>query len=70
MSELSISAFRRIIKDTGARGSRGAARELARTVEEIAREIAERSKMLAEHTGRRTIKDKDIRLAVREWKSQ
>jgi histone H3/H4 len=69
MSELSTSALKRIIKDTGARASRKAAKELARSVEEIARDIAERSKDFAEHAGRRTVKDKDIRLAVREWKS-
>jgi histone H3/H4 len=38
-------------------------------VEEIAREIAERSKWLAEHAGRQTVKEKDVRLAVKEWRS-
>ena len=36
----------------------------------IARKIAERSKTLADHAGRRTIKGKDIKLAVDEWKKQ
>lgn len=70
MGEISKLAIKRIIRDTGARASRNAARELARAVEEIAREIAERSKWLAEHAGRQTVKEKDIRLAVKEWRSR
>jgi histone H3/H4 len=70
MGELSKLALKRIIRDTGARASRGAARELARAVEEIAREIAGRSKWLAEHAGRQTVKEKDVRLALKEWRSR
>ena len=70
MGEFSARALRRIIKETGARASRKAARELALSVEEIAREIAERSRDLAEHAGRRTVKDTDVRLAVKEWRSR
>jgi histone H3/H4 len=70
MSEISKLAIKRIIRDTGARASRGACRELARAVEEIAREIADRSKWLAEHAGRQTVKDKDVRLAVKEWRTR
>ena len=33
-------------------------------------EIAERSRDLAEHAGRRTVKDTDVRLAVKEWRSR
>ncbi len=69
MNELSVRALKRVIRETGARPSRGAARELARSLEDIAWEIAERSKILAEHAGRRTVKDKDIRLAVKDWKA-
>lgn len=70
MGELSILAFKRILRDTGARASEGAARELARAVEEIAMEIAERSKTLAEHAKRQTVKEEDVRLAVKEWRSR
>ena len=70
MGEISKLAIKRIIRDTGARASRGACRELARSVEEIAREIADRSKWLAEHAGIQTVKDKDVRLAVKEWRSR
>ncbi len=70
MGEISKLAIKRIIRDTGARASRGACRELARALEDIAREIADRSKWLAEHAGRQTVKDKDVRLAVKEWRSR
>lgn len=70
MGGLSIRALKGIIREAGARPSRGATRELARSIEEFAIEIAERSKDLAEHAGRRTVKEKDIQLAVREWKTR
>jgi histone H3/H4 len=70
MGEFSARALRRIIRDTGARASRRAARELALSVEEIAGEIAERSRNLDEHAGRRTVKDTDVRLAVKEWRAR
>jgi histone H3/H4 len=66
MNPLSTRALKNLIRETGARASRGAARELARSLEEIAWDIAERSRDLAEHAGRRTVKEKDIRFAVRE----
>ena len=68
MNELTVRALKKIIRETGARPSRGAARELARSLQDIAWEIAERSQVLAEHAGRRIVKDKDIRLAVKDWK--
>jgi histone H3/H4 len=70
MGELPILAFKRILRETGARASEGAAKELARAVEEMAREIAERGKALAEHAGRQTVKERDIRLAAKEWRSR
>ncbi|NVM54924.1 MAG: NFYB/HAP3 family transcription factor subunit [Candidatus Helarchaeota archaeon] len=70
MKELSILAFKRIIRQAGARASDEAARELARLVEEMAREIAELSKTLAEHAGRQTVKEKDVQVAVKEWKAR
>ena len=45
MNELSVRALKRVIRETGVRPSRGAARELARSLEEIAWEIAERGPM-------------------------
>jgi len=66
MNPLSIRALKSLIRENGARAGRGAARELARSLEEIAFGIAERSRDLADHAGRRKIKEKDIRFAVRE----
>jgi histone H3/H4 len=68
MGVLSTRALRRMIRDTGARAGRRAARELELSLEEIAWDLAERSRLLAEHAGRRTVKDKDIRMALQEWK--
>jgi histone H3/H4 len=70
MSELSILAFKRILKSTGARASEGAAKEMARIIEELAKNLADRSRAFAEHAGRKTIKEKDIRLAAEEWISR
>lgn len=64
MSKISISALKEILKSTGARASDEGAKELARAVEEITRKIAERSKMLANHSSRKTIKAKDVKQAV------
>jgi histone H3/H4 len=70
MNPLSTRALKNLIRETGAKASRGAARELARSLEDIAWDIAERSRDLAEHAGRRTIKEKDIRLAARDLKTK
>ena len=64
MSKISISALKEILKSTGARASDEGAKELARAVEEIASRIAERSKTLAYHASRKTIKAKDVKQAV------
>jgi histone H3/H4 len=68
MGALSTRALRRIIRETGARAGWRAARELELSLEEIAWDLAERSRLLAEHAGRRTVKEKDIRMALKEWK--
>jgi histone H3/H4 len=68
MGALSTRALRRMIRDTGARAGRRAARELELSLEEIAWDLAERGRLLVEHAGRLTVKDKDIRMALKEWK--
>lgn len=66
MTELPIAAVDRIIRKAGARRvSESAARELAEVLEQRAVEIAGRASELAEHAGRKTIRDSDIRLAVK-----
>lgn len=66
MTELPIAAVDRIIRKAGARRvSESAARELAEVLEQRAMKIAGRASELAEHAGRKTIRDSDIRLAVK-----
>ena len=66
MGRLSVLAFKEIIKETGARASDEAARELASAAEELARKLAERARILAFHAERKTVKAKDVKQALRE----
>ena len=64
MTELPIAAVDRIIRKAGAkRVSESAAEELAEALEDYALDIAGEASDLAEHAGRKTIRDTDIRLA-------
>lgn len=64
MTELPIAAVDRIIRKAGARRvSESAARELAEVLEEYALDIANEASELADHAGRKTVRDTDIRLA-------
>lgn len=66
MTELPVAAVDRIIRKAGARRvSESAARELAEVLEEYALEIASEASELAEHAGRKTVRDTDIRLAAK-----
>lgn len=66
MTELPVAAVDRIIRKAGARRvSESAARELAEVLEEHALEIASEASELAEHAGRKTVRDTDIRLAAK-----
>jgi histone H3/H4 len=65
-TNLPIAALERIIRKAGAkRVSDEAAAALAEVLEERAITIAAEATRLAEHAGRRTVKDVDIRLAAR-----
>ncbi|KXA98816.1 histone [candidate division MSBL1 archaeon SCGC-AAA259M10] len=67
MVELPIAAVDRIIRRVGGqRVSESAARELAEVLEEKGMEIASEATTLAEHAGRKTVRDEDIRLAMRK----
>lgn len=46
----------------------GVHHELGLSLGEIVWNLAEKSRLLAEHAGRRTVKDRDIRMALKEWK--
>ncbi len=63
---LSYNAMDKIMRSTGAvRVSDDAKEVLAEVLEQKALEISVEAKKLAEHAGRKTITEKDIRLAVK-----
>jgi DNA-binding protein len=63
---LPLSSMERVLKKCGAdRVSDKAKETLKSIVEERAAEIAHRSIKIAEHTGRKTVKAADIRLAAK-----
>jgi len=65
--DLPYAPMVRLIKKAGAkRVSEGAAKVLAEILEAEGKNIAVRAGEFAEHTGRRTIREVDIRLAARE----
>ena len=62
--ELTLQPIRRLFKTAGAkRVSNKAARELAKILEERAKLIAMEAKKISEHSGRRTVLKRDIKLA-------
>jgi DNA-binding protein len=63
---LSHNAMDKIMREAGAmRVSDNAKVALAEELEEMALKISAEAKKLAEHTGRKTVTEKDIRLAVK-----
>ncbi len=65
-SFLSYNAMDKIMREAGAlRVSDDAKEALADVLEQKAKEISLEAKKLAEHAGRKTITEKDIRLAIK-----
>ena len=65
---LPLAPFERILKKAGAkRVSQEAMEEMAKVVEEDIFKIATEAAALAKHSGRKTITDKDVRLARRKF---
>jgi len=65
-SALTLAAMEKLLKKAGAqRVSEGAKHTLREVVEEIADGIAQKATKIAQHTGRKTVKGKDIKLAVK-----
>ena len=65
--EIAVAPMHRLCKKAGAeRVSEAAAKELAKTLEEIGVKIAKEALDFAIHSGRRTIKSKDIEIAARK----
>ena len=65
--ELAVASMHRLCKKTGAdRVSEAAAKELAKALEEIGVKIAKEALDFATHAGRKTVKSKDIEIAVKK----
>lgn len=63
---LSLSAMDKIIRQAGAyRVSDKAKESMAEALEEQGKDLAREAKKLAEHAGRRTVTEKDIKLAIK-----
>jgi histone H3/H4 len=64
-----IAPLDRLIRKVGIdRVSESASTALGEILEDIGKDIAERSKEIALHAGRNTITEKDIKLAYSLWK--
>ncbi len=64
---LPLAAMERLLRDfTGLRISEGAKAALKMEMERVAEDIAEKAARVAQHAGRKTIKDEDIRLVVKD----
>jgi len=69
MARLIISqlAMEKLLKKYGAkRVSEDAKSALSEALEEMGKKIGEKAQKYSEHSGRKTIKSKDIKLAVKE----
>jgi DNA-binding protein len=65
--EIAVAPMHRLCKKAGAdRVSEAAAKELERVLDEIGVRIAEEALDYATHSGRKTIKAKDIEIATRK----
>ena len=66
-SEISVAPMHRLCKKAGAeRVSEAAAKELERVLDDIGVEIAKEALDYSIHSGRKTIKAKDIEIAARK----
>lgn len=63
MSELPTAPFERILKEAGAeRVSVDAVRQLAEIIEDASKELAIEAVKLANHAGRKTVTEEDIKM--------
>ncbi|ENN95732.1 Transcription factor CBF/NF-Y/histone domain-containing protein [Methanocaldococcus villosus KIN24-T80] len=68
MGELPIAPCVRILKKAGAtRVSEEAQKYFAEAIEELALEIAKKAVEIAKEAGRKTVKEEDVKEAVRQY---
>ena len=66
---ISLSSMEKLLKKYGApRVSEDAKQALSEALEEVGKKIGEKSLSFANHSCRKTIKAKDIKLAVKEFR--
>ena len=66
-SELALAPMHRLCKKAGGdRVSEGAAKELAKVLEEVGLKVAKEALDFAMHAGRKTIKAEDIEIAAKK----
>lgn len=67
-NEIKTAPMKRLIKQAGAaRVSRASAETLSEVLESIGLRIAKEAIDYAEHTGRKTVKERDIKIAVKKF---
>ena len=65
MAELGLSSMGRLIKKSGAkRVSEDGKQKMREVLEKYAQELSSKATSLAEHAGRKTVKSRDIALAL------
>ncbi|MCK5063427.1 MAG: NFYB/HAP3 family transcription factor subunit [Candidatus Aenigmarchaeota archaeon] len=67
MAELSLASVEKIFRDANAkRVSVEASKELRKVIEDFADDIGKEAVKAAEHTGRKTVKEADIRFVTKQ----
>ncbi len=67
---LALSTMERLLREsTGLRISEGAKEALKQEMERYAEEIGEKAARYAQHAGRKTIKEEDIKLVIKDLRT-